>query len=66
MVPALSLAAAFDVTLSPFFTYSWSGAEPPGTYAAFLVMAEAGSFADGSVDPGDLVQLDGAAFTFNP
>lgn len=66
MVPSLSLAGAFNVSLSPFFTYSWQGTEPAGTYSAFLVMVQAGSLSDGSIDPGDLVELAASSFTFNP
>jgi hypothetical protein len=66
MVPSLSLSGAFNVSLSPFFTYSWRGTEPAGTYSAFLVMAQAGSLSDGSIDPGDLVKLAASSFTFNP
>ena len=66
MVPSLSLGAAFNVSLSPFFTYEWRGAEPEGRYSAFLVMAQAGSLSDGSIDPGDLVQFGASSFTFNP
>jgi len=66
MLSSLSLAGPFNRTLSPFFTYNWTGSEPPGSYAAFLVMAQAGSLSDGSVDPGDLVQFDGASVAFNP
>lgn len=66
MVPSLSLAGAFNVSLSPFFTYSWRGTEPAGTYSAFLVMAQAGSLSDGVINPGDLVKFASSSFTFNP
>jgi len=66
MVPSLSLAAAFNVSLSPFFTYAWGGAEQAGSYTAFLVMTQAGALSDGSLDPGDLVQSSASSFTFNP
>jgi hypothetical protein len=62
----LSLAGTFDVGLSPFFTYGWTGTEPAGTYSAFVVMAQAGALRDGSIDPGDLVELAASSFTFNP
>jgi hypothetical protein len=66
MVASLSLASAFNVSLSPFFTYSWSGAELAGDYSAFLLMAHAGSLSDGSIDAGDLIELTAVSFTFNP
>jgi hypothetical protein len=66
MVASLSLAAPFNVSLSPFFAYVWSGVEQAGEYTAFLVMAQAGSLSDGSLDAGDLVQSSARSFTFNP
>lgn len=66
MVASLSLANAFNVSLSPFFTYAWSGVEAAGDYSAFLLMAHAGSLSDGSIDAGDLIEFGTVGFTFNP
>ena len=66
MVASLSLANAFNVNLSPFFTYAWSGVEAAGDYSAFLLMAQAGSLSDGSIDAGDLLEFSVVSFSFNP
>lgn len=66
LVGSLTLSGAFDVSIPSFFSYTWSGAEPAGDYQVFLVMAQAGSLADGSIDPGDLIQFGAASFGFNP
>ncbi len=66
LVTALPLAGAFNASLSPFFTYDWTGGEPAGNYGAFLVMAQAGSFSDGAIGAGDIVAFASASFTFTP
>jgi hypothetical protein len=66
MLSSLPLAGAFDVSLSPFFSYTWIGLEPAGDYSAFLLMTEAGSLSDGSLDPEDLLQLSSTDFSFDP
>ncbi len=46
----------FTVSQSPFFAYTWTGPEPPGTYVLFVA----------ALDGGNLVALSTAAVTFSP
>jgi hypothetical protein len=57
LVPALALAAGTNTTLADFFTFTLTGAEAPGTYVLFAALARPGHFADGRVNPGDLLAL---------
>jgi hypothetical protein len=60
----VSLAAPFVVSVPGFLVHTWTGAEPEGAYLVFLAAARAGSFADGVVDPGDLLAASVATFVF--
>lgn len=48
-----------------FVTYTWTGTEPPGTYVFFLALL-ANALANGSVEQGEVVDLDVASFVFAP
>jgi hypothetical protein len=62
----VSLAQAFAVTVPDIIKHTWTGAEPSGTYVLFLAAVKPGAFADGSVDPGDVLALSLATFSFGP
>jgi hypothetical protein len=45
--------------------HHWTGVEPRGTYLLFLAVARAGSFADGRIDPGDILRLSVTRLDFD-
>ena len=66
LVPAasgVSLASAFN-TRSALGSYTWTGAETPGTYTWILAAIRPGSLADGRYDTGDVIAVGSAASTF--
>ena len=52
----VNLATPFTASVSPFFTYGWTGPEPPGTYVFFVA----------ALNGGNLVAFSTAAVTFSP
>lgn len=66
IVVGVNLAAPFTFNQPSFFTYRWTGTEPPGNYTLFLAAVRQGALADNRVDPGDIVALSTAAVTFAP
>lgn len=66
LATGVSLASSFSVTAPNFFTYQWSGTEPPGTYKFFIVVMHAGALADRVVNPGDILTVKIVSFTFQP
>jgi len=66
MAAGVNLAAPFNAQLLNFFSYTFSGGEPAGTYTFFLTVAVPGSFSDGTVDEGDIIHSDTASITFAP
>ena len=64
VVSGLNLSAPFQVS-EPFLSYTWTGTEPPGTYAWVLAAIRPGSLADNRYDPGDVLVLASAMFTFS-
>jgi hypothetical protein len=66
LVPAassVSLATAFNLRQS-LGTYTWTGAEAPGTYAWVLAAIRPGSLADGRYDAGDVIAAGSSAMSF--
>jgi glucose/arabinose dehydrogenase len=53
----LTIPARTDASLDDLLVYGITGAEPPGPYTIFLVLARPNAFDDGRVDPGDLQAL---------
>ncbi len=66
VVAGVPLAAAFSVAMPSFFTYGVTGSEPAGGYLFFVAAVRAGGFADGAIDPGDILALAVAPFTVAP
>ncbi len=66
IVTGVDLAAPFVFSNPSFFTHTWTGGEPPGTYVLFLAAVRPGALADNAIDAGDLVVLATAAVTFAP
>ncbi len=66
IVAGVDLIAPFTFSQPSFFTYRWSGSEPPGRYVLFLSAIRAGSLEDNSIDPGDILALALVEVTFTP
>jgi len=66
LAASLNLSSPFNVNKANFFSYVWAGSEPAGVYTFFLTVAVPGSFADGTVDAGDIIHSSNVAITFAP
>jgi mannan endo-1,4-beta-mannosidase len=55
-------AAFQDFSLS----FVWPTGLPAGSYTFFLALTRPGAFADGSIDPGDILELSTSAITLTP
>jgi uncharacterized protein YkwD len=66
LVAGVSLATPFTANKPNFLNHAFAGTEPAGTYTFFLTVAVPGSFADGTVDPGDIIHSSTATVTFAP
>lgn len=66
IVAGVDLSSPFVVDDPSFFSFVWTGAEPAGSYTMFLAAVLPGGFADGTADPGDIIALGTAGFTFTP
>ena len=53
----ISLASAFPYQASSFFSYTFSGIEPLGTYRLYFVATRTGAFDDGVINGGDLLAV---------
>jgi hypothetical protein len=62
----VTLPQGFQTALDPIFTYTFTGAEPPGQYVVTVALTAAGALADGVVEAGDVLVLVTAQFTFVP
>jgi len=60
----VSLSQAFTKELPGFLRRTWSGTEKAGAYRLFLIAAVPGSFADGVVDPEDVLGQSTATIVF--
>jgi len=49
-----------------FLGWTWKGTEPAGPYSLVLMAVKPGAFADGRIDPGDVLASGSAEFRFNP
>lgn len=59
----VNLAGAFAVNQPALLTYTFTGAEPPGTYTAFVAAVSAGALRDGALGPGEMQAFSTATFT---
>jgi hypothetical protein len=66
VLAGVNLATPFTANKPDFLNYEWAGSEPAGTYTFFLTVAVPGSFADGTVDPGDIIHSSAVTITFAP
>jgi glucose/arabinose dehydrogenase len=57
VVRGLVIPAGTNVTLDDFLVVTLTGLEKPGTYVLFAALARRAFFADGRVDPGDLLAI---------
>jgi hypothetical protein len=55
--------SGLEVTVEDFFVYPVTGEESPGAYTIFTLLTPPGAFADGQIDPGDLLGLTLQPFT---
>ena len=62
----VSLYAPYSIHLPELLAWTWKGAEPVGTYALVMMVARPDSFADGRIDPDDIIASGSAEFTFTP
>jgi hypothetical protein len=62
----IRLPQGFDVTLNDFFSFTFAGNEPPGTYGVFAFFTPSGAFRDGLINAGDIFPMDIRPFRFNP
>jgi len=62
----VSLSKSFTAELPGFIQRTWTGSEKAGAYRLFLIAAVAGAFADGVVDPGDVLGQSTATLVFVP
>ncbi|MFQ5519802.1 MAG: choice-of-anchor Q domain-containing protein [Candidatus Methylomirabilia bacterium] len=64
IVAGVDLTAPFTFNQPAFFTFTWAGAEPVGSYILFLAAVVSGALADNSIDPGDIVAVSTAVVNF--
>ncbi len=63
---SISLASAFPFQAPAFFSYTFTGPEPQGTYTVYFVALAAGALNDGVLGGGDLVASASRLFTVGP
>ncbi len=59
----ISLANRFPYQASPFFTYTFTGIEPQGTYRIYFAAFRAGALNDGVIGGGELLAVASRDFT---
>ena len=64
--PGMTLIPGLRETWTEFVEYTFAGPEPVGTYHILVAWTMPGSFADGRIDPGDVIAGDWKAFNFTP
>ncbi len=60
----ISLANAFPYQADPFFSYTFSGIEPEGTYRFYFVALRSGALDNGALDAGEVLALQTETFVF--
>jgi hypothetical protein len=66
LAPAYAFPAGEEATVEDFFVYTLTGGEAPGSYTLFTLLTPPGAFADGQINPGDLLGLTLQPFTVSP
>jgi hypothetical protein len=61
-----SRSVTLDVTLPNFFSYTFTGAEAPGTYQIVAALTPPGALNDSSVDAGDVLAVVVVPFELRP
>ena len=64
IVAGVNLSTPFTFSQPTFFEYTWTGGEPSGRYLLFVAAVHPGTFADNSIDAGDIVAVSTAAVLF--
>jgi hypothetical protein len=64
--PGMTLIPGLRQTWTEFVEYTFTGPEPAGTYHLLVAWTMPGRFADGRIDPGDVIAGDWKAFNFTP
>jgi probable HAF family extracellular repeat protein len=64
IVAGVDLSTPFTFSQHTFFEYTWTGGEPSGRYLLFVAAVHPGTFADNSIDAGDIVAVSTAAVLF--
>lgn len=62
----VSLYRPYAVHRPDFMGWTWKGTEPAGLYSILLMAVKPGAFADGRIDPGDVLASGSAEFRFAP
>lgn len=60
----VSLASPFPYQSDPFFSYTFTGVEPSGTYRFYLAAVRSGGFDDGAINGGDVLAVASQDITF--
>ena len=66
IVAAVNLTTPFTFSEPAFFSYLWTGGEPPGGYLLFVAAVKPRALLDNRIDAGDIVAVSTAAVTFAP
>jgi hypothetical protein len=56
-VANVTIPAAIDVAVHDLVAFTWPAGAPPGTYTLAIVATAPSAFADGVLDPGDILAL---------
>src|SRR5262249_46291843 len=51
----VSVPAGLSAPMGQLFAHTFAGTETPGTYTLFAALVVPGAFADGRIDPGDVI-----------
>ena len=62
----LTVPAGFAQKLPDFFTYTLTGAEPPGSYKVYFAAIVPGALHDGRIDGGDVIAVEFRDFAIGP
>jgi hypothetical protein len=66
LFPQVRVPHGLEVSLDDLLPYTFHGVEPSGAYHLIAALSRVGAFGDGSIDAGDVLAMDSAAFQVNP